>query len=61
MTTRTTPAALDCLGCHFCELRVDNNDRNIPTCINPAIAATGLPDDVSGCFLHDEQEAASDD
>ena len=62
MTNKLLPAGLDCLGCHFCEVRVDNNDRNIPVCTNPAIAAVGLPADVTGCFHHEiEVEAASDE
>lgn len=57
MTSQTIHAGLSCLGCRFCELHTDDNDRNVPACVNPTVAASGMPDDVTICFVSDEVEA----
>ena len=56
MTNKLLPAGLDCIGCHFCEVRVDNNDQNILVCVSTAQAD---PLDAAVCYTaEDASEAA---
>jgi hypothetical protein len=47
--TKPLPAGLDCIGCHYCEVRPTSTDRNILVCVS---TSTTKPDplDVTRCY-----------
>ena len=57
MSNRLTPAIADCIGCHFCELHLAKENRNVLHCMNPAIQT--MPVDTSKCF--EQSEVHNDD